>query len=173
MKLIYHDDSKPLSYEEVYKDCQRGYGIKEPDKVSGFMGFFYRLPDIYAYGKVENWIDNNPKIEPELKRFIDRFYAEDYGFVTREEHDNNVESRWLCGDYSRTIGRYAFDGNEVSNGYGGVVLEFFENYGLFYSIDEDMREIYAKEYKNPYYKQHLEYHSYAELKPINYPDARS
>ena len=25
MKLIYHDNSKERTYEEVYKDCQRGY----------------------------------------------------------------------------------------------------------------------------------------------------
>ena len=155
MRLIYHDESKPLTYEQVYKGCQQGYGIKEPNKVLGFDGFFYRLKDIYEYGRVEKWIENNEKIEPELKKFIARFCAEDYGFVTSLEHDNNVENMWLCGSCSWTIGRYAFDGKEVSNSYGGVVLEFFRDYGLFYSIEEDVREIYAKEHNNENYRQQI------------------
>ncbi len=159
MRLIYHDESKPLSYEEVYKDCQRGYGIKEPDKVSGFMGFFYRLPDIYVYGKLEQWMANNDKIEPELQKFIECFYHEDYGFVTRSESDLNLENRWLCGSTIWAIARYNFTDENLSHHYGGIVLEFFREYGLFYSIEEDMREIYAKEHNNPYYKQELEYHS--------------
>ena len=33
MRLIFHDDSEPLTYEQVYKECQQGYGINEPDGV--------------------------------------------------------------------------------------------------------------------------------------------
>ena len=158
MKLIYHDDSRKRTYEEVYKDCQRGYGIKEPDKVSGFAGFFYRLSDIYAYGRLEKWLENNDKMEEELLKFVKRFYNGDYGFVTSLEHDNNVENRWLCGTCSWTIGRYSFDDVNVSNAYGGVVLEFFGDYGLFYSIEEDMSEVYAVEHKNPNFWQDITYY---------------
>lgn len=69
MRLIYHDDSRERTYEEVYKDCQRGYGIKEPDRVSGFAGFFYRLSDIYAYGRLEKWLENNDEMVGELLHF--------------------------------------------------------------------------------------------------------
>ena len=167
MRLIYHDETKPRTYEQVYKDCQRGYGIKRPDDVIGFMGFFYRLPDVYAYGRVERWLENNGKMEGELLKFIKRFYNGDYGFITELEHDGNVENRWLCGTAWGSIARYSFDGENVSNSYGGVVLEFFKDYGLFYSIEEDMSEIYAKEYKNPNYKQQLEYHTLAEMITLN------
>ena len=142
MRLIYQDETKPLSYEKVYKGCQQGYGVKEPDKISGFMGFFYRLPDIYVYGMLETWLEHNKKMEDELKSFIKRFGAEDYGFVTRAEHDNNVENRWLAGSSNWTIGRYSF-GRDY-NQFGGVVLEFFDNIGIMYSMEEDLSEIYRK-----------------------------
>ncbi len=120
MRLIYHDETKPLTYEQVYKDCQRGYGIKRPDDVIGFMGFFYRLPDVYAYGRVERWLENNEKMEGELLKFIKRFNNGDYGFITSFESDNNVENRWLCGTAWESIARYSFDDENVSNSYGGV-----------------------------------------------------
>ena len=142
MRLIYHDERKPVTYEQVYEGCQKGYGIKEPDKISGFNGFFYRLPDIYVYGMLETWLEHNKKMEDELKSFINRFKAEDYGFVTRAEHNENAEDRWLCGSYRGSIGRYSF--SKDYNNFGGVVLEFFDDFGLMYSIEEDMSEIYGK-----------------------------
>ncbi len=139
MRVIYREETKPLTYEQVYKGCQQGYGIKRPDKISGFMGFFYRLPDIFVYGKLETWLEHNENLEDELKSFINRFKAEDYGFVTRNEYDANVENRWLCGSCKRSIGRYSF-GKDYDH-LGGVVLEFFEDCGLMYSVEEDMSKI--------------------------------
>ncbi len=157
MRLIYHDDTKKLTYEQVYKRCQEGYGIKEPDRISGFMGFLYKISDVYAFGKLEKWIELDDRLEPELKQFIERFYAEDYGFVTRSEQDNNLENRWISGSCCWTIARYTFDDKELANAYGGIVLEFFMDYGLIYSIEENMREIYANVYGDPEYRHQIDY----------------
>ena len=96
-KLIYHNETEPLSYEKVYQGCQKGYGIKNPDMISGFRGFFYRLPDVYACGNAEEWAENSEKIVEGFKEFVKRFCAGDYGFVTRSEYDRNNESRYLSG----------------------------------------------------------------------------
>ena len=136
MKLIYHDETEPVSYEKVRSRYRQGYGIEHPEKISGFAGAFFRLPDIYVYGRLEKWLENNEGLEDELKKFIDRFRAEDYGFVSRDEQEGNDENRWLCGSCDRSIGRYSF-GKDYDQ-FGGVVLEFFDGIGFFYSVEEDM-----------------------------------
>ena len=162
MKLIYHDDSIPKSYEQVYKDCQQGYGIQRPDKVSGFAGFFYRLPDVYAYGAAEKWAENSEAVVEEFKVFIKRFLTEDYGFVTRSEYDNNGENKWLAGSSNWTIGRYSFSDKGLA-GYGGVVLEFFDGIGLIYSIEEDMSKIYEEQYDDAEHENEIQYVSYQDI----------
>ena len=144
MRLFYHDDSRKKTYEEVVEVCQKGYGVKHPEKISGFNAFFYRLDDIYLYGRLETWVENNRELEAELNGFIKRFMKEDYGFVTRAEADNNLENKWLCGSCCWTIGRYAFDKDGYDTRYGGVVLEFLRDRGFLYSIEEDMSDIYRE-----------------------------
>ncbi len=140
MTLFYHDEQKKPTYDEVYTACRKGYGVKQPDRILGFNGFFYSLDDIYLYGKLEGIVENNSKLSDELKGFIDRFLKEDYGFVTENEYDNNSENRWLCGSCSHSIGRYMFK----ESLYGGIVLEFLNDRGFFYCIGEDMTEVYAR-----------------------------
>ncbi len=139
MKRISHNETKPLTYEQAYEGCQQAYGIKQPDKVSGFMGFCCHVPDIYVYGKAEKWLEQNPELGDEFKGFIKRFMAEDYGFVSGDEDSNNGENRWLCGSFYGSIGRYR--PSERLSHYGGFVLEFFRDYGLVYSIEENRNEI--------------------------------
>ena len=158
MKLIYHDDSKPKTYEEVYEKCQKGYGIKKPNLVNGFAGFFFRVPDIYAYGKLGEYAENDPKLEAALLEMVMRYKREDYGFISVGEFFNNVENRWLGGSSAWTIARYSLDRDVFRSQYAcGIVLEIFADYGLLYFIDEDMREIYAKEHKDENYKQDIAY----------------
>ena len=155
MVLFYHDDSMEKSYEEVVENCQKGYGIKHPEKVSGFQGFFFRLHDIYLYGRLEAWVLNNPELREPLTDYIRRFAREDYGFVTPAEHDNNLENRWIAGSCSWTIGRYNFESKDLAR-YGGIVLEFFLDRGFLYSIEEDISGLYA-EYAGADYKNDLVY----------------
>ncbi len=160
MKLIYHDETAPLTYEQAYKGAQEVYGAKHPEEVSGFAGFFFRLPDIYAYGRLGR--KQNEKVEAELQTFIRRFMAEDYGFVTPLEHDNNVENRWLCGTAYGAIARYSFE-DKLLQSSGGVVLEFFKDIGIMYYVNEDMTEIYAKYKGDPSYEHQLVYYSPEQL----------
>ncbi len=144
MRLFYHDETKPLSYEQVVEGCRKGYGIKHPERVSGFNAFFYRLMDIYLCGELETWVEQNPELEQYLNEFIERFKREDYGFVTRDEADLNLENKWLCGNCCRSKGRYSFTDKDMILKYGGIVLEFFKDRGFMYSVDEDMTEIRAR-----------------------------
>ena len=162
MKLIYHDETVPMSYEHIYKDCQRGYGIKRPDMINGFAGFFYRLSDIYAYGVAEQWAESDERVVEEFKGFIKRFLSEDYGFVTRDEYEANLEGKWLCGTSYQAIGRYCFSDSNLTY-CGGVVLEFFNDIGLIYSIEEDMSKIYEEQFGDAEHENEIQYVSYRDI----------
>ncbi len=166
MKLIYHDEREPLSYEKVYKGCQEGYGVKRPDMISGFMGFFFRVPDVFVYGKLEKWIEYNAKIEEELKAFIKRYMAQDYGFVTSGEYDGNTENRWICGSTAWTIARYYFEDKDLQH-FGGIVLEFLWDFGVMYSIEEDMKPFYSQYCDSPDRESEIQYVSYREIMQRN------
>ena len=155
MKLLYHDESPVKRYKKVVKDCQEGYGIAHPERISGFGGFFFRLNDVYLYGRLETIAEQDPELKEKLIEFIKRFAKEDYGFVTRDEYDSNEENRWLCGSCCWTIGRYSFEEDKYMY-IGGIVLEFLRDFGFMYCIEEDMSEIYLK-YACPDHKTDLVY----------------
>ncbi len=144
MKLFYHDESERLGHEQAVEACQQIYGIEHPERISGFGVFGYKLFDIYLYGRLETWVEDNPDLEEELNEFIRRFMKEDYGFVTRDEADNNGEGKWLCGSCSWSIGRYSFLNIEFHSRYGGIVLEFLYDRGFLYSVEENMDDLYAE-----------------------------
>ena len=143
MRLFYSDESKLPAYEDVKAACQQGYGIKNPEKISGVNGFFFHLHDIYLYGKLEAAVNADPELETELYTFIARYKSEDYGFISRSEYENNAENRWLCGSCAWTVGRYSFSERSFQQA-GGVVLEFLRDVGFLYFVDEDMTDIYQQ-----------------------------
>ena len=145
MKLIYHDESKPISNDELREGLQKGLGVEKPERIHGYQAFFFRVSDIYAYGSLERVVDGNEKMEKELKAFVERFKKQDWGFITRGEFFSNVEQRCLWGLCDYQIARYSFENPDFQYN-GGVVLEFFRDFGLFYFISEDMSEIYKEQF---------------------------
>lgn len=145
MKLIYHDESKPISNDELREGLQKGFGVEKPERIHGYQAFFYRVSDIYAYGSLERVVDGNEKVEKELKGFIERFKKGDHGFITSGEYWSNGEQECFAGTCNLQIARYSFEDSYLRH-YGGVVLEFFIGFGLMYFIDEDMSEIYEEQF---------------------------
>lgn len=159
MKLIYHEDTNPPDPEAIVKGLQKGYGIEHPEKIAGFAGFFRDIPVVYAYGIAEKLAEEDTKIAEEFVGFVKRFMQDDYGFVSRDEYSNNGEQKWLAGTCNWSIARYAFQDRGLQM-YGGMVLEFFDGYGLIYSIEEDMSEIHAKYYDDPENQHEIRYHGW-------------
>ena len=136
MKLFYHEERKAPSSEQIKRELRQAYGINNPERVIGFQSFTYVFDDIYVCGRLEKSLENNPDLADSLNEMIKRFEKEDYGFVSGSEWINNVENKWLGGDCSRTVGRYSLEQ------LGGVVLEFLDDVGLLYYIEDDMTEVY-------------------------------
>jgi len=135
MRLIYTDNTELPTREEI----QAGYGIKNPERISGYAGFFFKLYDIYAIGRLESLISNDPKILDELLKLIQRYKSEDFGFVTADEYYDNMEGRYLCGSCVWSIARYGL------GAYGGVVLQFVMDKGLMYCADDDIINDFIKD----------------------------
>jgi len=108
MRLIYTDNSKSLTREQI----QKGYGIKNPERISGYAGLFFKVDD--------------------LLKLIQRYKLEDYGFVTADEYALNMENRYLCGSCTWSVARYGF------GEFGGTVLKFVSDKGFMYYADDDL-----------------------------------
>ena len=161
MKLIYHDEREPISNDELREGLQKGLGVEKPERIHGYQAFFYRVSDIYAYGVLEKVLDGNEKVEKELKTFAERFKKDDWGFITSNEYYSNVEQRCMWGISDYQIARYSFENPDLRH-EGGVVLEFFRDFGLFYFVNEDMSEIYEEQFRDgkALHDLHYKLHTY-------------
>ena len=141
MKLFYESAYHSSEFVENRNKALEAHYNSPMKNVHGAEGLFFEPDDIYLYGKLEKWAENNPKIENELREFIKRYMREDYGFVSRDEEDNNLENRWLGGYSSWTIARYSFKDTGLANHYGGIVLEFLKDEGYLYSVEDSIDEL--------------------------------
>ena len=126
MRLIYSDDRTLPTRDQI----SQAYGIKNPEKISGYEGFFFKLLDIYAVGKLERDLDNNPLLINELLEMVTKYKKCEYGAVTPQEEDNNLENRYLCGSSVWTIARYGTCKGET------IFLNFRRNNGYMYYCDD-------------------------------------
>ncbi|SCX09652.1 hypothetical protein SAMN02910339_01377 [Lachnospiraceae bacterium YSD2013] len=141
MKLFYESAYHSSEFVENRNKALEAHYNSPMKNVHGAEGLLFEPDDIYLYGKLEQWAENDPKIEAELREFVERYKKQDYGFVSREEAENNLENRWLCGSSSWTIARYYFKDAELTMQYGGIVLEFLRDEGFFYSVEDSIDEL--------------------------------
>ena len=143
MKLFYRSYYHSPEYVEA-RDRALEAHLKSPLKhVSGGAGLFFSPDDIYLYGRLEQWVEDDPRIGDELKTFIERYKREDYGFVSHAEAETNLENKWLGGFSSGTIARYQFEDNDLATWKGGIILEFLNGGGYLYSMDDSIDELRA------------------------------
>ncbi len=141
MKLFYESAYHSSEFVENRNKALEAHYNSPMKNVHGAEGLFFEPDDIYLYGKLEQWAENDLKIEAELREFVERYKKQDYGFVSREEAENNLENRWLCGSSSWTIARYYFKDHGLATWKGGIVLEFLRDRGFFYSVEDSIDEL--------------------------------
>ncbi len=132
MKLIYKAPVPEITPEQIHKGLQDGYGTKHPERTSGYTGFFAKMPNVYAYGKLEKMLEEDKKLEPLLVGYAKNFLCDEYGLATPDEEDMNVESRWIAGTYRWCVGRYTYKHK------GDIVIRGYDGFALAYSSAENM-----------------------------------
>lgn len=87
--------------EKVYKT------IKSPEKIQGFAGCFkFCFGQIWIDDKIEESIKNIAEFEKLLEDLLKRFRADDYGNVSQQERELNLENKYFFGCFVGLKGKY-------------------------------------------------------------------
>ena len=130
MKLFYQDE-KP-DFRKIHDITSQGYGIQSPEKIHGYAGvFLFTLLDVYLSDRLEQVIDDNPELADVLQNLLKMFKKEEYGDISRDEEELNVEQRYLGGSHNYMIARYDTD-------IGRIEFESFFDISLLYWDGEDI-----------------------------------
>ena len=97
-----------------HQALQKGYGVEHPERIHGYAGLFFTLGDVYASDWVAKWMDQSEIFRAFVFQSLERFENDDYGDISENDHDENVEVKWLsCG--WPLFGRYG----QMSDRYNG------------------------------------------------------
>ena len=100
-------EAEELDREARYQALQKGYGVEHPERIHGYAGLFFDLGDVYASDWVAEWMDQSEGVRAFVFQSLERFENDDYGDISENDHDENVEVKWLsCG--WPLFGRYGY-----------------------------------------------------------------
>lgn len=95
----------PLDREAVYRSLQQGYRVKHPERIKGCASFFFETGDVFVSGSIVQFWD----VE-EFREFVLRslraFEKQDYGDISMDDIERNIENRYLFG--GDLFGRYGY-----------------------------------------------------------------
>ena len=139
MKLFYQEPKPDV--QKIHDAVSKGFGIKHPECINGYEGaFLFHIPDVYISDKVAKRIEGDKNTSNELMNMLNRFYKNDYGFVTEFESDCNAETRYLSFSSSWMIGRYS------GEFFCGVILETLYDISIFYYPEEDITDVLNEQF---------------------------
>ena len=133
--------SRKPNAREVFEITSRGYGVKNPAKINGYVGtFLFSLPDIYVSNRLEKAMNEDPRYTAALIMLIQRFKRGDYGTISEAEADHNTEQRYLASSNTWMTACYETD-------VGKIRFETFWDMGLFYFNGELIDDIRSEQKK--------------------------
>ena len=149
--------------EKIIEGARQAYGIKNPERINGFIGAFLAdHKDVYITDKIARITERRQWLREFLDDCITRFYHDDWGFVTEEESWNNTETRYLAGSTDWMIARYEF--KEIP---GGIVFANLYDISLISLIEEDVSAVYEEQFRKcPYCKGSINERFLNELKYV-------
>lgn len=93
--------------EKIHSALQKGLRIEHPEKIKGYEGYFFDLGDVYVSDYIADRMDDGwfrTFVTDSLKLFD----KGEYGDISRNDRDENIENRWMFGIGS-LFGRYGYD----------------------------------------------------------------
>ena len=91
----------------TYEQLRKGYGVKHPEKISGYMAFSFNLGNIFASDAVAARMDTNPTFQDFVFSSLQNFQNDNYGFISPFVDAGDIEGKWLSGGID-LFGRYAY-----------------------------------------------------------------
>ena len=148
MKLFYQEPKPDAG--KICDIVSKAYKIQTPERINGYEGaFLFHIPDVYVSDRIAQRMAVNTTAADELKRMLNRFHKDDYGFVTEFERDCNIETRYLSFSSSWMIGRYS---GEILS---GVIFETLYDISICYYPEEDITDVVKKPFTKWCYERHI------------------
>ena len=101
--------------QAYYRNLQKGYGTKHPEKINGFKGVMFGTGGAYVSMAVLRDMKNR-SFKDFVYESLHSFDREEYGDISDNDIEDNAESRWL-GNGDCVTGRYGYCGNPVRHRY--------------------------------------------------------
>ena len=92
--------------EKTYRNLQRGYGTKHPEKINGYMGLFFGKGDVFVSANIADRMEMED-FRSFVYESLRMYEKEGYGDISQDDIDLNGENRWL-GNGDGVTGRYGF-----------------------------------------------------------------
>ena len=92
--------------EKIHSALQKGLRIEHPEKIKGYVGYFFDLGDVYASGYIAGQMDDE-QFRAFVMDSLKLFDKGEYGDISRNDRDENIENRWMFGIDS-LFGRYGY-----------------------------------------------------------------
>ena len=100
----------------IHRGLQKGLRIEHPERIAGYAGFFYEPGDVYAITHIARYMEYE-RFRVFVEVSLKRFEKGDFGDISGNDNDENIENRWLFG-IDRLFGRYGFYLYDSSKGSG-------------------------------------------------------
>ena len=99
----------------IHETLQNGYGIEHPEKIAGYGAFFMNYGDICVSDRIAFRMDHNEEFRNFVMDSLRSFQKDDYGQISRNDYDENVESKWILGGGGEMFGRYPYTPPSTKN----------------------------------------------------------
>lgn len=92
---------------QVKAALSQGYGVKHPERISGFNRFLFSPGDVWISDYLAQELLHDKGLAGFLTESIARFNKEDYGDISKSDVDRNSEGIWL-GNGFYLFARYPY-----------------------------------------------------------------
>ena len=93
--------------KKVHETLQKGYGVKHPEKILGYAGFFMDFEEVQASDAVAALMEKDESFRDFVLASFRAFQKDDYGRISESDRLDNIEDKWL-GSGSELFGRYPY-----------------------------------------------------------------
>ena len=93
--------------KKIHETLQKGYGVKHPEKILGYAGFFMNYGEVQASDAVAALMEKDEVFRDYVLVSFRAFRNDDYGRISESDRLDNIEDKWLGGG-GELFGRYPY-----------------------------------------------------------------
>lgn len=96
-----------LDADAIHNQVSKTYKIENPERIQGYTGYFnFHFGEIWIDELIEEIIKKDAKFETLLEELLKRLRSNDYGDISQDDKDLNMENRYFFGCFIGLKGVY-------------------------------------------------------------------